>query len=145
MRCIGIYLESPDTKKPIGSYGWITSFGVFLFLLNVLRGAVAIGMLLNDLGDEKTWEMLKSKDFTSTKIWNHVIAATNHTFLTIGSHLSLICSAKVKWPSVVKILRKMEKETLYESKDYRAFRDIFIIGSTFIITVIFHFKSKKLI
>lgn len=138
MRCIGIYLESPDNKVSFCRFRClITCFGVIVFFVNIFLNSMSVVTFAVYLGKSQTWAILKSKRFTSTRIWSQVITALNHSFLIAGSHTSLLMPAySKKWLELIEVLREMEKDKIFEPKDYERFRSVFVFGFGLLVTVL---------
>lgn len=135
MKCIGVYLEY-DRNSKRSSRCIASCFGVILFFVNIFVNLTALTIFIDDLGKPKSWEFFKSKRFTSTRVWCYFITDVNHVFMTIGSHLSLLMfSYSRKWLILVEVLNKMEKNKVFDEKNYQHFRCIYVVGSRILVMV----------
>ncbi|EFX71502.1 hypothetical protein DAPPUDRAFT_346842 [Daphnia pulex] len=129
MHFIGVYLESPGKDNSSRFRLFVTAYGFILFFVNVYSNGMMAAKFLQ--GFENI-----SHQTTSSVLWNAVVSQTNYILMTIGCQLSLISGAVSTWPGLIHILREMEKERYFVSKDFHHFRRIYLSGLGFLIAVI---------
>lgn len=123
--------EKESNSSLICSYNGF--YSMFIFFINTTNNFVIMFMILiHFLGDRKNDETFT---YYTTFIWNQTIETINYTFLTFGTHLTLLAITLIRWPHLLSALHRLDREFRLTSEHHKQLRYISIAASFYWILV----------